>query len=121
MNISKFKDYLSVSLNFVIGAIFPTDDLTYALESISISELLKRTPAQRDSPYPAVFSYKDPVVRNMILSLKYRGSRKIGVLFGQVMRDVILEDISDIALFEGNLPLLLVPSPISKQKLENRG
>lgn len=69
----------------------------------------------------SIFNYKDKVIKDAIWKLKYTGNKKIGVIFGQVLHDKILEDISEQKIFSNFTNPLLVPIPLHKKRLRERG
>ena len=68
----------------------------------------------------ARYSYKNPVIRTSIWHLKYKNNHDIARVYGRALYDMILEDISETALFE-NRAVYLVPIPLSRKRMNERG
>lgn len=109
------------SLHHLIDILFPRSEEYLFLESVSIESLAIRQKPDNQTAFHAAFSYKDPLIREMIWALKYGGSKKCGHLLGKAASDNLLELISDDVIFGGRDKIWLVPIPISKEKLDKRG
>ncbi len=68
----------------------------------------------------ALFSYKHPLIRTSIWRLKYNYTYELGILFGRALYDALIVDISDERVFQ-NLPMYLVPIPITTKRRHERG
>lgn len=75
----------------------------------------------RDSAITSLFDYKNATAQKAIWSLKYRGNKEIGEIFAGALYDRLLEDMSERALFAHFGKPLLVPIPLSKKRLRERG
>lgn len=69
----------------------------------------------------SVFSYKDPTMKRLLWSLKYRGNRHAARLCGRVMYDAFLEEFRDQALFHDFKNPRVVPIPLSAKRKRERG
>lgn len=109
--------------DYILDILFPKTDLQIFLESINGQELVEKVGAPDDNipPYKAPLSYRNPVVRQMIWLLKYRGNKKIAKTLASVLSESILEDISDNLYFTGSKKFILIPAPLSKKKISERG
>lgn len=100
-------------------------------ESRRITELETKTPEEIILEIPraafsgknilAAFDYKHPDMRKMIWAVKYRGNQKIARLLAEALREALLEDFSDIGIFFNFKKPLLVPVPLSAERLRERG
>jgi len=69
----------------------------------------------------SVFSYKDPTVRKAVWKLKYKGNTEMGEIFARLLYDRFLEELSEEHLFSDFYNPILVPIPLSKKRLKERG
>lgn len=67
------------------------------------------------------FDYRDPVMRRGIWELKYRGKHAWAEVFGQAVQERLMEELSDHALLNGFRDPLIVPVPLAKKRLRERG
>ncbi|MGB2580340.1 MAG: hypothetical protein WBC83_01465 [Minisyncoccia bacterium] len=73
----------------------------------------------------AIFDYQNPVMRKVIWRFKYRNARDIAMYFGKQLYEEILNELGD-ELDASIRPLgtnsfLLVPIPLHKKRLRERG
>lgn len=68
-----------------------------------------------------VFDYKHPLVRQAIWELKYRGNKKITRLLAECLYEELVEELTERKSFEGFERPILVPVPLSKKRLRERG
>ncbi len=111
--------------SLLVDFIFPRPETLEFLEKLTKEELLAKVPttkASNTSPSAeirSVFNYRQPIIRQMIWELKYKGNKKIARLFGQVLYD----EISRIVSLKTDLfphPLVL-PMPNSLLRRKERG
>ncbi|MDO8482957.1 MAG: ComF family protein [bacterium] len=69
----------------------------------------------------AVFDYKHPLVRQAIWELKYRGNTNVAELLAQCLHEELAEELSERKSLENFGKPLLVPVPLSKKRLRERG
>lgn len=113
----------------LLDLLFPESDVARELARLSTSELIHRC-SQNRSVYvtPAVtaytlFSYKDPLVKEMVWQIKFRKQRRYAATCGQLLYQRIMN--SDV-LHNGNTTqrsrsILLVPVPIHTIRRKERG
>ncbi|MCK5059623.1 MAG: ComF family protein [Candidatus Pacebacteria bacterium] len=68
-----------------------------------------------------VFRYTDPLAREAIREVKYRGNKKIAKKFGEILYTIILDDVEDILSFQNFSSPLLIPIPSSNKHKKERG
>lgn len=112
----------------VLDMVFPIPLRLETLSSLRSDTLLSTAKrASNDSRITsanmeAVFSYRDPLIRNAICAFKYEGVQKLGSVFAETLYDTLHEDISyDMLLSSSNFPFLVVPIPLSRQRHLERG
>ncbi len=77
-----------------------------------------------DNDLPRVharFAFASPIVRQGIWSLKYKGVREFASIFGTHLGEYLLEELPDLVELEGFRDPILMPTPISKERLAERG
>jgi len=69
----------------------------------------------------ALFDYKNKVLRKALWALKYRGRTTLARIFGRALYDCLLEELHDKILFENFREPILMPIPLSRKRLRERG
>jgi competence protein ComFC len=69
----------------------------------------------------AIFKYHDPLVKKLIWNLKYYQHPYLGEKIGEILYDEIIDYISDVKTYTLGSPIIVIPVPISKNKLKIRG
>ncbi len=69
----------------------------------------------------SLFSYHTPIVQQAIWNLKYKGNKKVAVLCAEMLYTAITEILKDNIRLSGSTLPLLIPLPISKERLRERG
>src|SRR3989344_9238047 len=109
-----------------LDILFPTPFDVHAFENISGDRLLNE--ALR-APYDhilqnlnaeAVFSYRDPLIRNIIRAFKYTGQKELSLPLGYALYDTVHEDMAYGALMHDASPVILIPIPLSRARLRER-
>lgn len=68
-----------------------------------------------------LFDYGLPIVRQAIWELKYRGNKKVASMLAECLYDELVEELSERRTFENFDTPLLIPIPLSKKRLRERG
>jgi len=114
------KKLFNICLNFLL----PETILENRLKNISIEEFYKKAGPSahpRLSYVVSFFSYKEPLLKDMIWAFKYKGKKELSKHFATVMHDFILEEDVDENLLGTFSNPLLVPIPISSSRKQERG
>lgn len=93
--------------------------LAMAPEEFAARAARNRSPAGKD--VSALFEYSDPIVREAVWMLKYRGNKKIARLLAAVLYDELLAFLEEYAPLANFTDPLLIPVPLSKKRLRERG
>lgn len=106
--------------------VFPRSKSEAILSNISVSEFKNRVDKASNIEYEtneiqAIFSYRDPLVKDLIWLIKYKRRDFAIKLAAQFVLEEILEAVSEEIAFAGNRRTLLIPIPISKDRLKERG
>ncbi|MDP2642184.1 MAG: phosphoribosyltransferase family protein [bacterium] len=111
----RFKD---LCLNFL----FPKSRKVLELEALSTSKLLNALPqAEPIKDVMALFDYSHPLVKEMIWQLKYSGNAAIADKLGEILYDVLEQELADLSLFEKWGRPRLIPIPITDKRRFERG
>ena len=113
----RFRDALQLLLSLLL----PERPIDSRLRSIGVSELSAHLALTEHLGILSLFSYRDELVREMLLALKFRGKRRMAELFGTILHEVVLEDLAEKKLFTSFLRPLLVAIPLSPARLRERG
>lgn len=111
-------------MNWLLDFLFPKPESVRALESLSPGELCISLPAAKAHSLPqtiALFSYEDPRVRELIWEIKYHKNRILAAKASAVLLDVLLHELAERALSENFVSALLIPMPMSKERIRERG
>ncbi|MFZ2484506.1 MAG: hypothetical protein WAX80_02345 [Minisyncoccia bacterium] len=104
--------------------LFPRSSKVLALEELTAGTLLETLPQAeplKDKNTIALFNYGHPLVKEIVWELKYHGNTKIASKLGEILYDVINQELTDRALFEKWSRPILVPIPISDKRRFERG
>lgn len=69
----------------------------------------------------ALFAYHSPKVHDAVWEIKYRGSRAMAEVCGQLLYDTLVSDLDEARVFERFTDIRLVPMPISDTRRLERG
>ena len=102
---------------------FPQSASVQKLEKMTAEEYLEKMEycSTEISHCKVVFRYADPLVREAIREVKYRGNRKIAEKFGEILYTIILDDLEDTFSFQNFSSPLLIPIPSSSRHKKERG
>lgn len=127
-----FMKFFTEFLSWIIDCLFPKNELVQKIEMMATRDLLETNQA---SFFPTcshngnglqeqcltVFEYKNPLIRQAIWEMKYRGNQKIIHLFAEALSDFIVEEIAEEWLFNQKDKILLIPIPLSNKRKLLRG
>jgi len=117
-------DLLRKVSDSLLDFIFPQTENVRVLETLSPAEFFNKltlAAAAENEHTIVLFNYADPLVREMIWELKYKGNARIGHKLAEILYDVLRQDLAERALFENFKDPLLVPMPISDKRRRERG
>jgi ComF family protein len=69
----------------------------------------------------AIYDYREPLIKKAIWNLKYYHRLNLGNKLGKLLYENLLEEISDIKILASGCPIYVIPVPISKNRMKNRG
>ena len=76
-------------------------------------------PAQKE--IEAILDYHTKEIKKIIWKLKYKNISGISKVFGEILYEYMIPKISESVLFDRNKKFILIPIPLSKEKLHKRG
>lgn len=107
--------------NFLLDFIFPPTKSALELRAISPITLFARLPPSPSPPHPfitSLFAYKNPLVSELIWSIKYKKDRHAIECGGYVLYKKLAEIYLNETCSE---KIILIPIPISKERRKERG
>jgi competence protein ComFC len=112
-------------LDTIFQVIFPTKCVSCGKSGVDLclSCLSSSPPALRECAewvFP-LYDYRNPTVKNSIHLLKYKGRKKIADIFAEVLYGRILEELADMILLDNFNESILIPIPLSRARLGERG
>ena len=69
----------------------------------------------------ALYDYRHPPVKKAISLLKYKGKRRLAEIFAENLYGKISEELADLSIFENFREPILIPIPLSKKRMHERG
>lgn len=107
--------YIRKLLNNVVDFIFPPNEFEMELRDITAENVFDRLPEANPTEFPfinSIFSYRNPLVRELIWQIKYKKNKHALSLAGYALNEKLLEYTE---------PFLLIPIPISSKRRRERG
>jgi len=113
------KSILSTTLN----VLFPSSCVGCKTKHVLLCEkcIVKIPEPVREINATSIFSYRDEVIKKALWEFKYRKNKDFGKIFARSLYDKILEEISEEEILSNFHRPLLVPIPLSKKRLGERG
>ena len=105
----------------VFDLLFPRERSVREFSASKIIERAKRPKDWDEKDIVALFDYKDPLIKTAIWEMKYKNNEKAIETLAEIAHAEILNYLSDWTLFENFTDPILIPVPLSKEKLEKRG
>lgn len=118
--LSKLKKFTDSILNLIL----PKDIEVEEIENMSEIDILNNIPEAneiKNSKYRALFQYKNKLLRKAVWAIKYNKNQKIITKFSNLLYEFILENISEEIAFSTFDNPLLIPIPMHKNNLRERG
>ncbi len=107
-----YNNKMQLLVQHLIDFVFPPSPEELKLRAISPTEFLNTSPKAGQSEFPfikSVFSYKNPLVKELVWQIKYKKNRHAIECAGFALSNTL------------NEPALLIPIPISKKRRKERG
>jgi ComF family protein len=110
--------------SFILELIFPSRGIDKAIREITADEFMEKAELYQGNEFEdvrIVFNYKDNLVKRALWQLKYMRNRELAKLFAEIIYGTLLEELSELEIFQNFEKPYLVPIPISKKRLRERG
>lgn len=112
-------------LNTILEFIFPVNCLVchksgtdLCFECLSDSKNAVRECARWIFP---IFDYRHPPVKKAMWMLKYKHKKRLAEVFAIALYEKMLEELPELAQFENFDKPIIIPIPLSKKRLKERG
>lgn len=109
----------------VLSALFPDACAGCAAKgTLLCSRCLRKippAPAREHDFILSLYAYRDPRVRALVRMLKYKNTRHASAVFAHDLAAILIEFLGEEGRFLGSLPVLLVPVPLSRKRMRERG
>ncbi len=105
--------------NILIDFVFPPRDEELKIRSISPEEFFKKYPKSGKTEFPfieSIFTYKDPIVRELIWQIKYKKNDHAVKIAGFALYNELIKITQNV-----KSDVLLLPIPISNKRRKERG
>ena len=110
---------ITTTINTILDFFLPRSGLDKRVAEITTEELASMV-AHNMQEYNresiVLFSYRDPLIKHMIWSLKYKRNRGVARIFAEVLCDHLAEELFERATFSAFTDPLLIPVPLSKKR-----
>ncbi len=111
-------------INTILDLILPKDFGIVEIENMSEMDIQNSVPEAneiKNSKYKAIFQYKNKISRKAIWAIKYNKNKMILNKFSNLLYEFILENVTDEMAFSNFNNPLLIPIPMHKNNLRQRG
>lgn len=103
-------------IEFLLSLIFPPNnqDVAIIFDELSVEKIYEQCHKNyKNNVGRCVFSYKDPLIKELIYQMKFRSNKRCAILCGEILA----KEISEVGLSN----FILVPIPIHKKRRRERG
>ncbi|MBU1246587.1 MAG: phosphoribosyltransferase family protein [Patescibacteria group bacterium] len=111
--------------NWLLNYIFPVSCVGCAKNGeVLCAKCLSKIPLANitvDKDIYSVFSYKHPLIKQALWELKFNNNKVAARPLANALYDRILEELQDLEIFNNFTQPLLIPIPLSKERLKERG
>lgn len=112
-------------LSAMLDMVFPRNCISCAKRGVDLCLdcLSALGESERDSAkwiFP-LYDYRHPVIKKSVWLLKYKNKKGLARIFAQAMYGRMLEELADLALLENFREPLIMPIPLSRKRLKERG
>src|SRR3989344_3483732 len=95
--------FLSHIRDLITDFLFPKNNKVLELEALSTGTLIETLPPAeplKDRHSIALFDYSHPLVKEIVWELKYGVNAVLALKLGEILYDVVSNELTDLALFE---------------------
>ncbi|MSR87876.1 MAG: ComF family protein [Candidatus Zambryskibacteria bacterium] len=116
--------YIKNLANNLTDFLYPKSAKVLELESLSTDklwELLPKSVTLEGGDIIAIFDYSHSLVKEIIWEVKYNGNRVLADKLGEILYDIIVDELEERNVFEKTSTVTLMPIPISDKRRFERG
>lgn len=110
--------------NLILNILFPKSIEEIGIENMSEQDIFKNIEEAneiKNENYKSLFQYKNKIMRKAIWSIKYNKNDIINKKFSKLLYGFIIENISDEMTFSNFNNPIIIPIPMHKNNLKERG
>ena len=112
-------------LNTILDIVFPVKCISCGKNGMDLClECLKDAgAAERESAkwiFP-LYDYRHPAIKKSLWLLKYKGKKRLAVVFAEIIYEKILEELSELSVLQNFTEPILIPIPLSPKRYRERG
>lgn len=112
-------------LKTILDLIFPEKCLNCHKRDILICENciknLDLNEKELDTFVYTIFDYRNPIMKKIIWNLKYKNKKILAQFLATYLYERILEEFSELEIFQNFTNPIIIPIPLSKTRLKERG
>jgi len=111
-------------IKIILDILFPFSEKRRRVESLTAEEVFRKcqkADVSEDKNLYSIFSYEDPLIRDMVHFLKYKRNKNVAKIFAEILYSELLEKLSEMKMFKNFDRPVLIPIPLSKIKKRKRG
>jgi competence protein ComFC len=111
--------------NFIVDILFPLKCIKCKTTGFYLCDGCTPTPHRREiennENIDAFFDYRDPLIKKVIWDLKYYNKKHASDVLGKNLYEYTKEDISELRILHSGEPFIIIPVPLSRDRLRERG
>lgn len=111
-------------LKAILNIIYPKYCINCNIANIDICDsclsLAKLNQKETESYIYTIYDYKDPIVKKIIHSFKYKNRKDLKKTIGEILYAKIIEELYDLKTFKNFNNIILIPIPLSKKRQRER-
>ncbi len=117
------RNFLNSIFGRILDLLLPRSTLVMWLEKADTGMFSARArKAGQNLPgVVSLFDYRDPLVKELIWEIKFKGNRRLATLAASLLYEHLLAELGDRVLFGGVENPILIPVPLAPKRLRERG
>jgi len=113
--------FLLKTWKIFLELLFPSGKLESRVREMTQDDFIVRKKLLDENGVISFFKYKDPIIREAIRQFKYKKNNRITKIIALIIYSEILEEISELSLFENFEKPVFVPIPMERIERSQRG
>jgi competence protein ComFC len=118
------RSIFDTGISFALETVAPKDPDIRSIEESGLEGFEKRAERLRpdaDKDLICLYPYKNSLIKKSILDVKSHGNRAVAYILGQALHETLVEEIGERSPLENFVRPLLVPIPMTRESLRERG